>query len=110
MYLAVINTWAKIYQKCAERDGFVDCGERVGITVNRVSIFVMVIVGYVILTWGTYVVFGSWANWTDNLEVAQADPKKNFCQYTPMMTAFVLLLIKWVSNDNRKGQSSLLIS
>merc|ERR1711936_49879 len=49
-----INTWAKMYKKCAERDGKIDCGE------------------------------------------AQEDPELNYCMYTPMMTAFVLLLIKWV--------------
>ena len=42
--------------------------------------------------------FGAWANWTDdyNEYIASGD-EKNFCEYTPMMTAFVILILKWVS-------------
>merc|ERR1711936_810085 len=91
-----INTWAKMYKKCAERDGKIDCGEKVGLAVNKMSSGVMTIVDFVMLIWGSVVVFGAWANWTDEWDVAQQDAEKNYCMYTPMMTAFVLLLIKWV--------------
>merc|ERR1711910_206748 len=70
-----INTWAKMYKK---------------------SSGVMTIVDFVMLIWGSVVVFGAWATWTYNWDEAQEDPELNYCMYTPMMTAFVLLLIKWV--------------
>merc|ERR1739844_514347 len=91
-----INTWAKIYKKCAERDGKIDCGEKVGLAVNKMSSGVMTLVDFVMLIWGSVVVFGAWATWTDNWDAAQQDSELNYCMYTPMMTAFVLLLIKWV--------------
>jgi len=92
-----INTWAKIYKKCAERDGKIDCGEKVGMAVNKMSSGVMTIVDFVMLIWGSVVVFGAWANWTDDWEKYSGDKEAmNFCEYQPMMTAFVLLLIKWI--------------
>ena len=90
-----------MYKKCAERDGKIDCGEKVGLAVNKMSSGVMTIVDFVMLIWGSVVVFGAWATWTYNWDEAQEDPELNYCMYTPMMTAFVLLLIKWVSYDNR---------
>ena len=46
---------------------------------------------------GSVVVFGAWANWTDDYDeyIASGD-EKNYCMYTPMMTAFVILILKWV--------------
>ena len=44
------------------------------------------------------VVFGAWATWTDDLVKYNADKDGlNYCEYNPMMFAFVILLIKWVS-------------
>merc|ERR1711937_44450 len=92
-----INTWAKIYKWCAERDGKIDCGEKVGLAVNKMSSGVMTIVDFVMLIWGSVVVFGAWATWTDDWNAYQQDPEGlNYCAYNPMMTAFVLLLLKWI--------------
>merc|ERR1712152_83805 len=44
-----INGWAKMYKKCAERDGKIDCGEKVGMAINSFSSGVMPIVDFVIL-------------------------------------------------------------
>jgi len=92
-----INTWAKIYKKCAERDGKIDCGEKVGMGINKMSSGVMTIIDFVMLIWGSVVVFGAWATWTDDLEKYNADKDGlNYCVYNPMMFAFVILLIKWI--------------
>merc|ERR1712110_1206517 len=38
-----------------------------------------------------------WATWTDDWNAYQQDPEGlNYCAYNPMMTAFVLLLLKWI--------------
>ena len=98
LLLLAINTWAKIYKWCAERDGKIDCGEKVGLAVNKMSSGVMTIVDFVMLIWGSVVVFGAWATWTADWNEYQQDPEGlNYCAYNPMMTAFVLLLLKWVS-------------
>merc|ERR1712024_188331 len=92
-----INTWAKIYKKCAERDGKIDCGEKIGMGVNKMSSGVMTIIDFVMLIWGSVVVFGAWATWTDNLEEYKADMENlNYCEYQPMIFAFSILLIKWI--------------
>merc|ERR1711974_73198 len=92
-----INTWAKIYKKCAERDGKIDCGEKVGMGINKMSSGVMTIVDFVMLIWGSVVVFGAWANWTDDWEKYSGDKEAmNFCEYQPMIFAFSILLIKWI--------------
>ena len=84
-----------MYKKCAERDGKIDCGEKVGMAVNSFSSGVMTIVDFAMLIWGSFVVFGAWANWTYDFETYNPE-KNNFCEYTPMMTAFVILILKWV--------------
>jgi len=96
-----INTWAKMYKKCAERDGKIDCGEKVGMAVNKMSSGIMTIVDFVMLIWGSVVVFGAWSTWTDDYDRFQTEEGLNYCMNTPMMTAFVLLLLKWVSYDDR---------
>lgn len=45
------------------------------------------------LIWGSTVVFGAWAEWTYDESYAG---DANYCPYTPMMFAFVLLILKWV--------------
>ena len=88
---------AKIYKKCALRDGKIDFGEMVGMAVISFSSSVMIIVDLTMLIWGSVVVFGAWSNWTDDFNAYKANPEEmNFCQYTPMMTAFVIILLKWV--------------
>ena len=51
---------------------------------------------------GSVVVFGAWATWTDDYnEYIQDMDNKNYCAYTPMMTAFVILILKWVNIASR---------
>merc|ERR1712227_374176 len=90
-----INGWAKMYKKCAERDGKIDCGEKVGMAINSFSSGVMTIVDFAMLIWGSVVVFGAWATWTDDFDTYKPE-ENNFCEYTPFMTAFVILILKWV--------------
>ena len=50
------------------------------------------------IIWGSVVVFGAYKDWTYDVE-KYGD---NFCEYTPMMFAFVFLIIKWVRSDKDK--------
>ena len=48
--------------------------------------------------WGFKVVFGAWATWThDWTEYKKDSENLNYCAYTPMMTAFVILILTAVS-------------
>ena len=99
-----------MYKKWAERDGNIDSSEQTCMKVINFSSGVMSIVDFAMIIWGSVVVFGAWASWTyeknENLEYDQsltldyddgANPEeKNFCEYTPMMTVFVILILKWV--------------
>ena len=97
-FLSAINTWAKIYKKCAERDGKIDCGEKIVLGINKMSSGVMTLIDFVMLIWGSVVVFGAWATWTDDYEEFNANQEEmNYCRYNPMVFAFTILLIKWVS-------------
>ena len=64
--------------------------------VIKFSSSVMIILDIVITIWGSAVVFGAWASWTYEKNENENPEELNFCEYTPMMTAFVLLLLKWV--------------
>ena len=78
---------------CAERDGHVDCCERC------VIMACIGILEIALLLWGSVVVFGAWASWTNNSEEYERDKEaKNFCEYTPMMTAFVILILRWIES------------
>jgi len=92
-----MNGWSKFYKWCAERDGKVDKCEKFNMMVNSFSTGCMTIVDFAMLIWGSVVVFGAWATWTDNYEEYEKDPENmNYCMNQPMMTAFVILILKWV--------------
>ena len=58
---------------------------------------VMFIVDVAMLFWGTVLVFEAWATWTSDFDAYKANPEElNFCDNIPMMTAFIILLLKWV--------------
>ena len=46
-----MNAWAKMYKKCAERDGKISCGEKFGMAVNSFSTGVMSIVEFAMMIW-----------------------------------------------------------
>ena len=59
-----------------------------------------------LIIWGSVEVFGSYAQWTDDMSVGRRgppdvwpqyhDPSKIYCNYTAMMTALVILILHWV--------------
>ena len=86
-----------MYKKCAERDGTIDCGEKVVMAINSFFSCVMTSVDSAMVIWGSIVVFGAWANWTDDFDAYKANPEElNFSEYYPMMTAFFILILEWV--------------
>ena len=95
-----IKAWAMMYKKCygterlgqdaveVLRNGTINCG--VVIAVNSFFSCAMTIVDFAMLIRGSIVVFGAWANWTDEFEAYKAKPGElNFCAHTPMMTACI---------------------
>ena len=59
---------------------------------------VTIIIEFAMIIWGSVVVFGAWASWTWRREEYNNNTDDmNFCEYTPMVFAFVLLIFKWVS-------------
>jgi len=79
------------------QDGKISCGEACGLGILKFGSGCMAVADIVILIWGSVVVFGAWASWTDDYDEYVADPEnKNYCAYEPMMYAFVILIIKWV--------------
>jgi len=92
-----MNGWSKFYKWMAERDGKVDKCEKFNMMVNSFSTGCMTIVDFAMLIWGSVVVFGAWATWTDDYAEYEKDPEAmNYCMNQPMMTAFVILILKWV--------------
>ena len=59
-FLSAINTLAMMFKKCAESDGKIDCGKKIGMGVYMMSIGVTTLVNFVMLIWGSVVVFGAW--------------------------------------------------
>ena len=64
----------------------------------------MVIIDFAMVIWGSVVVFGAWATWNDDKEEYDANTAKfNYCEYWPMIFAFAIVILKWVSSvDNNK--------
>jgi len=88
---SLMNICAKLYKKYAERDGQVDCCEKCLIGMNYFSTACIGVVDLAMLIWGSVVVFGAYSDWTSD------DAAKDYyCAYVPMMTAFVILILKWI--------------
>ena len=87
LVIQALIVWAKIIPKISKDS----CIETPIQAVNSSTMAILAIVEFAILIWGSVVVFGSWSKWT------RKDPISNdYCAFTPMMTAFVILIIKWV--------------
>ena len=56
------------------------------------------IMQFVLRVQGSVVVFGNYGEWTFNEDEIGVEGKE-FCEYTPFMFAFVLLIIKWVRSE-----------
>ena len=73
------------------------CCEKCGLWLLGGASGLMAVVDVVMLIWGSVVVFGAWATWTDDFDKFLADPDiYNYCAYEPMMWAFGILVTKWV--------------
>ena len=69
--------------------------KRCGLEILLISSSVMTIVDVVLIIWGAFLVFGSFGSWTYNVDQYRRNMEDlNYCPYTPMMTAFVILIIK----------------
>ena len=63
-----------------------------------VCFVVTFIIEFAMIIWGSVVVFGAWGSWTWKWEEYNNNTDDmNYCEYTPMVFAFVLLIFKWVS-------------
>merc|ERR1711872_389726 len=94
----MVSLLTKFSKYMAEKDGRVTCGEKCGLTILSVASTILVIADLAILIWGSVLVFSRWPHWISNYEKYDSDPEKyNYCRRTPMLTAFVVLIIKWVS-------------
>ena len=92
--ITAIATW------CAERDGVVTEGEKCGLNFLKSvggCAATFVFNGELgILVWGSVVVFGPYAEWTDDVAKRNIpNDGMEYCNYTPFMFAFVLLIIRW---------------
>jgi len=93
----VVSLLSKFSKYMAEKDGKVTCGEKCGLTILRVASLILIIADLAILIWGSILVFSSWPHWTSKWDKFAGNPGKyNFCAKTPMLTAFVVLIIKWL--------------
>ena len=99
-----LNIVAKIYQIFVLRNGSNGCGQQVlrNCGSYRFSSVSMIIVELAILIWGSVVVFGAWSAWSDIFLRGSGDHKenvdnhnKNYCDFEPMLTAFLILIFKW---------------
>ena len=86
---------------CAESDKWIDSREEIVIQINALSILVMGIIDFAMIIWGAVVVFGAWATWTHDFSTDMDG--LNYCKYTPMIFAFSILIIKWVSSMEQFG-------
>jgi len=94
---AGFSVLGEISSYLAMKDGEVSCAEGCGLCFLKVLGALMGIVDTCLLIWGSVVVLGSWSTWTDNYEDYKENPDKyNYCAYTPMKFAFVILVLKWV--------------
>ena len=80
---------------------------RVGLATVLVVIL-MLVLDLAMLIWGSVVVFGAWSGLTEEWDEAQHD---DYCPYSPMVMAFVLLILKWVSiGETSSGLISRVLS
>jgi len=92
-----VGLLSKVSQYLAERDGKISGGEKCGLGLLSFASGVLAIVDIAMLIWGSVVVFGAWSSWTDDYSVYANDADKyNYCENQPMMTAFIILILKWV--------------
>merc|ERR1712228_40966 len=94
---AGLHVLTRISYHLAMCDNHISTKEACWLLLLRMGSGVLVLADLVILIWGSVVVFGAWANWTDSYLVYSDNPGEyNYCPHQPMMFAFVILILKWV--------------
>merc|ERR1711915_162128 len=84
---------------CFKKDGDKNCCESCGLGCLTLIASLLSIANLVIFIWGSIVVFGSWSDWSSDPGESVGEDgvaNENFCPYTPMMFAFILLVVEWV--------------
>ena len=93
--LNVLNVATRIYRTNVLDHRNNSFAKRCGLEILLISSSVMTIVDVVLIIWGAFLVFGSFGSWTYNVDQYRRNMEDlNYCPYTPMMTAFVILIIK----------------
>ena len=74
----------------ALKDGKISVSERRLLWFLGVSTSIMLLADLIVVVWGSVVVFSNYASWsyTDTTS-------PSYCAHTPMLFAFVLLLVSW---------------
>ena len=75
------------------QDGVLSGGEKCGLCLISVLKGLMGIVNLIVTVCGSIVVFSAYTYWSYAKEDA-GEPQ--YCPYTPMVFAFVILIIQWV--------------
>ena len=92
----VLFGWTKFFKWFVTRKYKVNKCKKFILEVNSFTSVCMTIVNITMIIWGSVVVFGAYAKWTDDFNEFQKDPEAlNYCMYEPMMFAFVFLIIQW---------------
>ena len=95
--LNVLNVTTKIYRTNVLDHRNNSFAKRCGLEILLISSSVMTIVDVVLIIWGAFLVFGSFGSWTYNVDQYRRNMEDlNYCPYTPMMTAFVILIVKCI--------------
>ena len=95
--LNVLNVTNKIYRTNVLDHRNNSFTKRCGLEILLISSSVMTIVDVVLIIWGAFLVFGSFGSWTYNVDQYRRNMEDlNYCPYTPMMTAFVILIVKCI--------------
>ena len=95
--LNALNVTTKIYWTSVLNHRKNSCAARCGFKILLISSIVMTIVDAVMIIWGAILVFGNFGSWTYNVDQYRRNMEDlNYCPYTPMMTAFVILIVKYI--------------
>ena len=95
--LNVLNVATSIYRTNVLDHRNNSCAARCGLKILLISSIVMTIVDAVMIIWGAILVFGNFGSWTYNVDQYRRNMEDlNYCPYTPMMTAFVILIVKFI--------------
>jgi len=82
--------------RCAEKDGVISGKEYCGIGILSLIQTALWIGNLVVIIWGTIVVFGNYSTWTYEAPEEGTPTNMDYCDYTPFMFAFVLLILDWI--------------